>query len=160
MEAPLKTKYKLLYFLPAVCIMTGIFYFSSQTAVQSSGLSSNITEELIKGISHFFNIQEDTAIGTAFFHIIEILVRKSAHMAEYGVLAVTIAYPLSKFKLQGIRLILWSELISALYAATDEFHQLFVPGRSGQLTDVFIDGAGALIGCLLFYLINNRRLRN
>ena len=105
----MKTKYKLLHFLPAVCIMTGIFYFSSQTAVQSSGLSSNITEELIKGISHFFNIQEDTAIGTAFFHIIEILVRKSAHMAEYGVLAVTIAYPLSKLKIQGIRFIdlLW-----------------------------------------------------
>lgn len=30
-----------------------------------------------------------------------------------------------------------------LYACTDEYHQLFVPGRSGQLRDVMIDAVGA-----------------
>ena len=37
-----------------------------------------------------------------------------------------------------------------LYAASDEFHQLFVPGRAGLITDVCIDSAGALLGILLF----------
>ena len=37
-----------------------------------------------------------------------------------------------------------------LYAASDEFHQLFVPGRAGLVTDVCIDSAGALLGILLF----------
>ena len=37
-------------------------------------------------------------------------------------------------------------LIAAGYAATDEFHQLFVPGRSGQISDVLLDSAGALAG--------------
>ena len=35
---------------------------------------------------------------------------------------------------------------SVLYAATDEFHQLFVEGRSGSLFDVGVDAAGALLG--------------
>lgn len=40
-------------------------------------------------------------------------------------------------------------LASALYACTDEFHQLFVPGRTGQIFDVFVDTLGATFGCLL-----------
>lgn len=38
---------------------------------------------------------------------------------------------------------------ATLYAATDEFHQLFVPGRAGLFTDVLIDATGAAIGLLL-----------
>ena len=39
------------------------------------------------------------------------------------------------------------------YASTDEFHQLFIPGRSGQFTDVCIDTAGAAIGLLLLAIL-------
>ena len=39
--------------------------------------------------------------------------------------------------------------ISTAYAATDEFHQIFVPGRAGMVTDVMIDSSGALAGILL-----------
>ncbi|MDY6314114.1 MAG: VanZ family protein, partial [Clostridia bacterium] len=46
-----------------------------------------------------------------------------------------------------------SLLCSALYAASDEFHQLFVPGRSGEFRDVCLDSAGALTGILIFILI-------
>ena len=42
-----------------------------------------------------------------------------------------------------------------LYAASDEFHQLFVPGRSGQITDVLIDSGGLLAGILLVVLIKS-----
>ena len=53
--------------------------------------------------------------------------------------------------------------IAAAYAATDEFHQLFVPGRSGQLSDVILDSAGALAGVAAFtvlcWLINRRKAR-
>ena len=37
-------------------------------------------------------------------------------------------------------------VITTAYAGTDELHQLFVPGRSGQVSDVLLDSAGALIG--------------
>ena len=35
------------------------------------------------------------------------------------------------------------------YATTDEFHQLFVPGRTGRLLDIGIDSCGALLGSLI-----------
>ena len=38
---------------------------------------------------------------------------------------------------------------ATLYAATDEFHQLFVPGRAGLPTDVLIDATGAALGLLV-----------
>ena len=54
-------------------------------------------------------------------------------------------------------------LIAALYAAYDEIHQLLVPGRSGQLSDVILDSAGALAGVAAFtvlcWLINRRKAR-
>jgi VanZ family protein len=36
-------------------------------------------------------------------------------------------------------------LIAAAYAALDEFHQSFVPGRGGAAQDVLLDGAGAIV---------------
>ena len=39
--------------------------------------------------------------------------------------------------------------IASAYAATDEIHQLFVPGRSGQVSDVLLDSAGVLAGLLV-----------
>ncbi|MFR1872919.1 MAG: VanZ family protein [Coprococcus sp.] len=52
-------------------------------------------------------------------------------------------------------------LSAALYAVTDEIHQLFVPGRSGQITDVILDSCGGLIGAVLsatiLYLIRKRK---
>ena len=33
-----------------------------------------------------------------------------------------------------------------LYACSDEFHQLFIPGRSGEFRDVMIDSTGGIIG--------------
>ena len=49
--------------------------------------------------------------------------------------------------------------LSVLYACTDEFHQLFVDGRSAQVTDVLIDSVGALSGVLLTLLIYRRLQR-
>lgn len=49
--------------------------------------------------------------------------------------------------LRKTALVAWG--CAALYAATDEVHQLFVPGRAGLFTDVLIDATGAAIGLLL-----------
>ena len=40
--------------------------------------------------------------------------------------------------------------LCAAFAGTDEYHQTFVDGRTGQVTDVLIDTAGACVGCLLY----------
>ena len=40
--------------------------------------------------------------------------------------------------------------MTVAYALTDEFHQLFVPGRSGSMIDVLIDSAGAVLAWLTY----------
>lgn len=47
-------------------------------------------------------------------------------------------------------------LLAVLYAATDEIHQTFVPGRSGRVTDVLIDAAGAAVGVLVMAWLRRR----
>ena len=78
------------------------------------------------------------------------LVRKLAHMTEYGILcllACAFVHGYSgNWKVCGISAV----AVAALYAATDEIHQLFVPGRAGRFSDVCIDTLGAVIWLLLF----------
>ena len=49
--------------------------------------------------------------------------------------------------------IIYTVIIGAIYAISDEFHQSFIPGRSGQASDVFLDTLGTTVGGLLILLI-------
>ena len=65
--------------------------------------------------------------------------RKAAHMAEYAVL-----YLLTLRARSGRRA--WAAAaFSVFYAMSDEYHQSFVPGRSGLWSDVAVDAAGVLL---------------
>ncbi len=44
-------------------------------------------------------------------------------------------------------------LICLIYGATDEFHQTFVDGRSGEVRDVLVDTLGALIAIVLIWIV-------
>ena len=55
--------------------------------------------------------------------------------------------------------ILRALLAAALYAASDEIHQSFVPGRGPAVTDVLLDSAGALCGILFIWLLVQAVLR-
>lgn len=75
------------------------------------------------------------------------LLRKLAHMSEYAVLGAFWSLQqrksISKFPVQRLA-VRWQ--ICILTALLDESIQLFVPGRSGEIRDVWIDGAGAMLG--------------
>lgn len=79
----------------------------------------------------------------------ETVIRKVAHMGLYAVLGALALWAVALFGERKGRAILWSLLIAAGYAITDEFHQLFIPGRSGEFTDILIDAAGVTIGVLI-----------
>ena len=85
----------------------------------------------------------------AFAATIDHPVRKTAHATEYAILAMFICGSRMLPEHRGVFLYSW--LIATAYACTDEFHQLFVPGRSGQLSDVCIDSLGAMAGLLLIW---------
>ena len=73
------------------------------------------------------------------------LVKKGGHMLGYALLALTL---LRGFGSAGWRNILFAFIGAALYAASDELHQSFVPGRHAAWLDVGIDSLGAAIGLL------------
>lgn len=89
--------------------------------------------------------------------VVDFLVRKSAHLTVYAVLA---ALWLRAFRKSGVSLpaaLLFSLVISFSYGALDEFHQSFEAGRTPKVSDVFIDTSGAAAALFLFLLIIKKR---
>lgn len=85
-------------------------------------------------------------------------IRKVAHFAEYGVLAflASRAFVTSSFALIRRHWFLWGILLVLLYSLMDEFHQSFVPSRSGSIYDSVIDVVGGLTVLLIFRAYNRR----
>ncbi|MGB5932037.1 MAG: VanZ family protein [Anaerolineae bacterium] len=73
-------------------------------------------------------------------HLIDFLLKKVAHLLEYAVLAVLLHRGVGNEG--GWRAL----LIGGLYAASDEFHQSFVPGRNAELLDLAFDILGIVLG--------------
>jgi len=83
--------------------------------------------------------------------LLNIVVKKTGHLVGYAILALF--YRLAMVRERGLpetEAFPWSWGLTLFYAATDEFHQSFVPGRHSSALDVIIDGIGALIGLWLY----------
>ena len=126
--------------LPVLVWMAVIFFFSCESAAVSDTRSDAVAGFL----GRLFNILQENIL----FPQITFLVRKTAHFLEYAILAILIYRASEKTCLSKPMLI--AVLFSFAYAATDEFHQLFIDGRSAQIRDVFLDGAGAFCGAAVF----------
>jgi VanZ family protein len=118
--------------LPVVLWMGFIF-------VMSTGLGSAAhTSRFIIPILHWLLPHAEP--GT--IDRLHFLIRKAGHLTEYAVLALLLRRALARPGLKALGLAL---LITAVYAASDEFHQSFVPGRTASVDDVLIDTTGALL---------------
>ena len=80
---------------------------------------------------------------------------KSAHLGAYAILAILLERALALPR-RGMALAL---LLTVLYAASDEFHQTFVPGRHGSFTDIVIDLAGGALGLAALSMLRRRYWR-
>jgi VanZ family protein len=86
---------------------------------------------------------------------LDFLVRKAGHMFVFGVLAVLLWRALTSAQIG--RPVVWSWLLTAAYAGSDEFHQSFTAGRHPSPVDVGIDAVGGLIAlCILVAWIRLR----
>lgn len=143
----MKNRRRQIFRILVILWMVLIFAFSAQPADQSTEISLGVGKAVGKVLIRDFE-QLSAARQTAYAEDIDFVVRKTAHAAEYAVLGILFMFAL------GNNCVRWRPLVSflctVLYAASDEFHQRFVPGRSGQIRDVLIDSAGAAAGVLLF----------
>lgn len=140
------------YWLPVVLWMTLIFGFSSDS--HSFQRSSRILEPLLRWL--FPGMGPDARDEIVF------LARKCAHLTVYAVLALLVWRARRKPVRRDPRPWSWREagvalLVAGLYAATDEFHQTFVPNRDGCVRDVLIDSCGAAAGLFLLWLLGRWR---
>ena len=154
--------------------MIFIFVHSAMPG-EVSGSESQYFAEILASIT---GIGIDTA---------QFIVRKAAHFTEYTILGICLAVNFNDLRLICHRdktegageetcadkttpkqphsfmmmiakhpmLAAW--ITGSLYAATDEFHQLFVANRSGELRDVCIDSAGVLLGTLVYRIYSKIR---
>ncbi len=127
--------------------MALIFYLSSQTGSDSGGMSGRITETVLGAVQATLPSLD---VQPEMFHT---LVRKSAHFFAYFVLALLAFNAVRRSGARGGKAYLTAFAIAALYAASDEFHQSFVPGRGPAVTDVFIDSAGAATALFICWLV-------
>lgn len=128
-----------------------IFSLSSQAAEQSAGLSRGIVAtivDIIEKIVLVHNVDMDK---------LEHLIRKSAHFCSYLVLGILTTNALRRSGAKGLKLFAAALGICILYAISDEVHQLYVPGRSGQATDVLLDSTGAFLGIGGRMLLSGRK---
>lgn len=127
--------------------MALIFNLSSQVAEQSNQLSTGITEVIVKTV--------EKVAPKAEFNIKSFnnRLRKNAHFFAYLILGILVTKALRRSGVHGYRRVALALGICVLFAISDEVHQIFVPGRGGQVKDVLIDSVGASVGIVVYWVV-------
>jgi VanZ family protein len=122
--------------------------FGASTDLMSSNRTSRFIGPVLRWV---FPDLSDRAVRQ-----VQLAVRKAAHVTEYALLALLLYRALRRTLERSPETWCrqcagWAFGITVLYAASDEWHQSFVPSRDGSIHDVIIDGAGAALGLALWY---------
>ena len=147
-------KKKVIKGLIVVLCMLSIFLFSTDNSRESTSKSNRVILEITNLFHKDLSNKEKEKIIDMFF----VPIRKMAHFGIYLVLGISLISFLREFSIPILKLLLLSIFLAFLYACSDEIHQLFVPGRSGQFSDVLLDTLGASVGIFIYYLLFRKRL--
>jgi VanZ family protein len=147
----------------AVLWMAVIFYKSGETYQQQS-LLPLLSEKfsastLSKWLPHIsFTYDHDFVTWQEPYGMLEFFIRKGGHVVEFAILCLLLGCALLAKPMKKSKALLSAALFSVLYAASDEWHQTFIPGRTGHAIDITIDSIGILLaaGCLF---VVSRRMR-
>ena len=135
--------------------MALIFSFSNQRDVDSSKISDGFIDRTVVKIYKVFNENITKEKESEIIEKYTYPIRKLAHYTLYFILGI-LAFLVVKDYSINKKLIIYSLLICFLYACSDEFHQLFIIGRSASIKDVIIDTFGSLCGTSIFYIFNKK----
>lgn len=127
---------RILFTAMVVMCVAFIFYNSSQVAEVSGEISGKVTALSNEALSY---LPVDITLSEA-------IVRKLAHVAEFALLGLIFTFCLRVYTRRLIAFSAWPLLFGLFIAVCDEFLQKFVPGRSGQIRDIFIDFIGVCGG--------------
>ena len=111
------------FWLPAIAVMAVIFVLSSQSGLR---------------------VSDDADVDRPF--------RVTGHLLAFGTLAACLLLALSRGGRPRLRDAVIAFGLTLLFAVSDEWHQSFVPDRTGRLDDVVTDAIGALAGLALAWV--------
>lgn len=148
-----KKSIRFIAFAFSLAIMVFVFIMSAQDATESSATSGSFIRLIAPIVNWNFDslseIQQDEFISS-----LQNIVRKFAHFSIYTALGFFLSAGMFTFNIKKIYLrAVIGFAVGVLYAVSDEIHQSFIPGRSGELRDVLIDSSGVLLGVLLITVI-------
>lgn len=122
-------------------------------------INNNITKYLIPIFLwgwFIYYLSDQPSLKSSFDPIWDLVLRKMAHMAEFGVLAFLIFRLFNFYGLGKKKIWFFVIVFSFSYAVYDEVHQSFVQGRYGSVRDMLIDFNGAILGMISWNLFKLR----
>lgn len=154
---------KITFWTATILWMWVIFAFSAQPAVQSDEVSMGVVEKIIEFIRNLKIIPVFSWLSTDsvadFVGNMNHYVRKTAHFTAFAILGIMTYNLIASYDVNRKKVVLYAALICLVYAISDETHQLFVPGRAGQIRDVFIDFSGSMTSLGIIYFLFGRKVR-
>ena len=133
---------KTIFAVLLVLWMGFIFSRSCENAEKSSNTSGQTIKVVLSTVPEFEKQPEEVKVS--IIEELQFIVRKSAHFIGYMILGILASGLILQYENINKKYPL-AFLICVIYAISDEIHQLFVPGRAGQIRDVLIDSAGSLL---------------
>ncbi|MBC2580178.1 VanZ family protein [Clostridium sp. DJ247] len=148
-------------FLTMLCIMwmVLIFYNSSNNGKTSNERSYHFLNDIRSEYKNEPKLLNSKLPSNNREERLNLVIRKNAHAFEYLVLALLVSSAFFSFSFKGRGAVIYIMFICLFYAVTDEFHQMFVPGRTSLVSDVLIDFTGSLIGIFIFYFLYYKVIR-
>ena len=137
---------KTIFAVLLVLWMGFIFSMSCENAEKSSNTSGQTIRVVLSAVPEFEKQPEEVKVN--IIEKLQFIVRKSAHFIGYMILGILASGLILQYENINKKYPL-AFLICVIYAISDEIHQLFVPGRAGQVRDVLIDSAGSFLGIIL-----------
>lgn len=132
-----------------------IYWFSNQPGVESAKMSDGLVVQFV----HFLEDVTDISFGQ-HFDLFVFFIRKLAHLTLYFVLGILFMLFLKEYPISFTKQVIYGILCCLLYACSDEFHQLFVAGRTGKVIDVCIDMIGSLFSIMIVFYLEDAKLCN
>lgn len=143
---------RLLFLCLSVALAVTIFLFSAEPATDSANRSTRLAEIVLSLVCPDFEAlpQGEQAPLLA---VTDHLLRKTAHFCVYATLGAFLCLTSLGFSAKRSAHALRTLAVGAAYAASDELHQAFVPGRGPGIGDVLLDSVGVLVGILAVLLL-------
>lgn len=143
---------RIIFAILTLATFVTIFIFSNQNGNLSGSTSRGFTKKIIEILRIDRNLSESEK--EELIENSQFVIRKLAHFTIYTLAGINIFGFFNTFDMKMKNKIICALFTGAVYAVSDEFHQMFSGERTASIRDVCIDSCGVVFGIFIFLIIN------